>query len=1060
MVRRLPHRNNTASPSKLPHAEAHVCPARRLASDLDRAASAAATRDKTLLADQALELDHSSSGGHRLGVNGLAVDPDNAILYSGGRDGVVCAWDLNCESDDSKPDAKPKATTKFRASAQAHTHWVNDIVLAANSSTLVSASSDLTVKAWRPSSGDAEAHTLGEHADYVKCVATPRGGDWVASGGLDRKIYLWDLNGKGKSLEIDVSGEDIAEKGSVYALSAGRSIMASGGPESIVRLWDPRTGKSVTKFLGHTDNIRAILMNEAGDTVMTASSDQTVKVWSVTAGRCMHTLTMHNDSVWAMFSEDPTLSVFYSADRSGLIVKTDVRGSEEMDEGLSVAIAQEHYGVGKVVATQDYIWSSTSSSSINRWANINTGPDAQLPEAFSRLRSSSIASRQTHESATTVNGSSKGEIPAKAILRISNTAKFPTILSNASESNLAASSALSRKGSELVTDSGSAVVEPIHHLPEETIEGQNGLVKHRLLSDRRRVLTLDTAGDVLLWDLIRCQVIQRFGKRHLEDVEPEVNTLEAVAPWCSIDTSSGNLTVVLEPFNCFDAEMYADELKLEEPIDFREDQRINLGRWILRYLFAKLIDEVIKRDEAHRQKLNEAVEKRQAAARLNPPTSIVLPTANPQSWEQDSSPATPRANGLGFAQTPGLGIGVATPGPRTLPGVPENAATPASPSEVKRSIQLSRPSGEDYFASFNSGDAVGKIVPTTPAATEQAPAAPTTPAAPAKEETPQSPVDGKKDNGKGGAFGKKFRMGMSFGTKKLGRSASSSATEKPAVVEEKPEENKSESSSNHEKEVDDNLHGVIQKIQNEYEKQLQENPEKFVETGIHPSLPIDTPVLKLPSGTKVIIQEETSGGIANLYRGTVETVGLDVDIIEEKAPMWLGDVLLTNIIPPKDPVKVSFVLHPWQDTLPSLATADGNNRLNANRMLRVRKILAYVAERIDPDYDENNADALKPEEYLELYCNEQLLPNTMSLATLRAHIWKGGNDVVLHYKANGRKELPKELPQPALPQTTDAEGGEGAAGDVTEDGEDVGIGATAPGQPTAAGSTPVPVAAT
>jgi WD repeat-containing protein 48 len=37
----------------------------------------------------------------------------------------------------------------------------------------------------------------------------------------------------------------------------------------------------------------------------------------------------------------------------------------------------------------------------------------------------------------------------------------------------------------------------------------------------------------------------------------------------------------------------------------------------------------------------------------------------------------------------------------------------------------------------------------------------------------------------------------------------------------------------------------------------------------------------------------------------------------------------------------------------------------------------------------------------------------MSLATLRAHIWKGGNDVVLHYKANGRKEIPKELPKPA-----------------------------------------------
>jgi WD repeat-containing protein 48 len=44
--------------------------------------------------------------------------------------------------------------------------------------------------------------------------------------------------------------------------------------------------------------------------------------------------------------------------------------------------------------------------------------------------------------------------------------------------------------------------------------------------------------------------------------------------------------------------------------------------------------------------------------------------------------------------------------------------------------------------------------------------------------------------------------------------------------------------------------------------------------------------------TTVIIQEETSGGSADLYRGTVATVGEDASLIEERAPMWLGDLLL------------------------------------------------------------------------------------------------------------------------------------------------------------------------
>jgi WD repeat-containing protein 48 len=41
-------------------------------------------------------------------------------------------------------------------------------------------------------------------------------------------------------------------------------------------------------------------------------------------------------------------------------------------------------------------------------------------------------------------------------------------------------------------------------------------------------------------------------------------------------------------------------------------------------------------------------------------------------------------------------------------------------------------------------------------------------------------------------------------------------------------------------------------------------------------------------------------------------------------------------------------------------------------MLRVKKIIAYVAERIDPPAEEPDPDALKPEEYLELYCNDQV----------------------------------------------------------------------------------------
>ncbi|OAA57949.1 WD repeat-containing protein 5B [Niveomyces insectorum RCEF 264] len=1165
-------------------------------------------------------LEDARSVGHRLGVNGLAVDSENNILYSGGRDGVVCAWDLHLDrdrrakEDDDNDDggdqdqtngkkeaaestadgkrqpadapaaaenARPHAQiATCRAQTQAHTHWINDIALAQNNSALVTASSDLLVKVWRPRAddNDDEPAILGKHADYVKCVASPgQEASWVASGGLDRRICLWDLAGGGKTLEIDVSGEEHAEKGSVYALRATHSILASGGPESTVRLWDPRAGgKNITKFVGHTDNVRAILVNEAGDTVLTASADQTVKVWSVTAGRCMQTLTMHNDSVWSLFSARPDLAVFYSSDRAGLVVKTDVRGGgvgdgsgsgsgstncfDDVDNtGLCVAVAQEHDGVSKVVASSGFLWTATSSSSINRWADVDTGGDdpqqqyANPPRALSpsadtiRPHSSSVSTLTANGGVPLASPALRvvpADIPAKSILRITNTALFPAPLAAADAVTLSGSPGAasspptvpssgaagthSRKGSVAVpADDAAEGVEPVHRLPVETIEGNFGLVKHRLLNDRRRVLTLDTAGEVLLWDIINCKQLRKFGKRHLEDVEPEVNTTEAVAPWCSIDVSSGNLMVVLEQYNCFDAEMYADELVLDEPIAFREDQRINLGKWIMRYLFANLIDEELRRDEVFRAKLNEAVEKRiQAAAAAG--TISMLDVGNVS--------ADGRLGGGAAAVPPTPGIALATPLPSALA-----TTTPATGSE-NRTSQAGRPSvdKEDYFSNvITSVETPAPAGLGRTAGTQGAGGAATS----SQSGGDAQAGDGTKDTGgktPNTPFGKKFRMGMSFGTKKLGRSASTTVNEKTAgggsgggggaggggggggggaQSESKSgangddskgggganDENRSDAaSSSHDPKdavpVDDCFVGVLQRMHNEYERQLADHPTvSLLESRITPCPEDEAPRLALPPNTKVIIQEELKGGSIELYRGTVGELGQprDVDKIERCAPLWLGEALLTNHASLKEANKISFLLLPYKDSgLPNLAAPDGNNRLNANRMLRVKKILAYVADKIDqppppppaaaaaavaaneqtkttadatgPDAEggdvaatstdeaaaasaavdeatiegdaaasdetadstitqpEAEAEVMKPEEYLDLYCNDQRLPHAMSLATVRAHIWKNSNDILLYYRANGRKALPVQQPAAANGEGGAAAGTEGS----------------------------------
>ncbi len=65
--------------------------------------------------------------------------------------------------------------TSFRQSVQTHTDWVNDLVLCNMNQTLLSASSDRTIRAWNPHDRDTEKSgtpgLVGRHADYVKVLS-------------------------------------------------------------------------------------------------------------------------------------------------------------------------------------------------------------------------------------------------------------------------------------------------------------------------------------------------------------------------------------------------------------------------------------------------------------------------------------------------------------------------------------------------------------------------------------------------------------------------------------------------------------------------------------------------------------------------------------------------------------------------------------------------------------------------------------------------------------------------------------------------------------------------
>lgn len=77
-----------------------------------------------------------------------------------------------------------------------------------------------------------------------------------------------------------------------------------------------------------------------------------------------------------------------------------------------------------------------------------------------------------------------------------------------------------------------------------------------------------------------------------------------------------------------------------------------------------------------------------------------------------------------------------------------------------------------------------------------------------------------------------------------------------------------------------------------------------------------------------------------------------------------------------------------------------NVRLNANRMLRLRKVLFHIAEGLPDEAIPNGYSRGAPEQWLELLCKGEDNPVSlqMTLATLKSLVWRQSTDIAITYR--------------------------------------------------------------
>jgi WD40 repeat protein len=160
---------------------------------------------------------------------------------------------------------------------------------------LVTAAGDKTIRQFRVAS-DAPIRKF-DHPQIVDCVAFDPAGKLLATGCHDGVLRLFDIekNATAKAIVAHQVTQPENRQYQIYAVAwtpDGKQVLSASYDRSM-KLWDAAGGTLVREFKpfaekefpkGHRDQVFAAIFTKDGKSLLSGSSDRTIKMWNVADG--------------------------------------------------------------------------------------------------------------------------------------------------------------------------------------------------------------------------------------------------------------------------------------------------------------------------------------------------------------------------------------------------------------------------------------------------------------------------------------------------------------------------------------------------------------------------------------------------------------------------------------------------------------------------------------------------------------------------------------------------------------------------------------------------------